>query len=576
MSLIRNAQFAAATAAQHLGDDPVLLTLQVSRRLPVRVVRGVAHAMRLLPISVPQAMGAHLLGMNDARNRVIDGALTSKVSRVTAARLADVALAANEPIRSDRLLAKAGSAAGTRARRRWYDGDMTGAIAELSSAGLHRKAQRLQSELRVFQGWTPSLSPVPVYTPKDRTVLHILTNSLPHTGSGYAQRSHSILKAQSELGWSVHAATRLGYPVQVGKLLAKDQDELDCVTYHRLLPDTLPAGFDERLQVQAEAVLQVALMVRPAVLHTTTHFVNGLVTRAVAEALGIPWVYEVRGQLADTWASTRSDVAKASERYKLFTECEAAVMRSAPLIVTLGEAMKQQILNASGGFHRAVLLLPNAVGDNFLDPPISSRVARERLGLPREGVFVGTVSSLVDYEGLDDLIRAVALLLPNIPTLKCLIVGDGISGPSLQQLARDLGVASHVTFTGRVPRDQAPLYHRALDVFVVPRRDSDVTRTVTPLKPVEAMAAGRPVVASDLPALREIVEDGVTGILVRPGDVSALSSALMDLMDSSRKGSSNTAANYGSAGRQRVLARRTWGRNARTLVGAYGDLGVAG
>lgn len=574
MTLFRNARLAAATVGQHLTDDPALLTLQISRRLPARLMRPAAQALRFLPGPVAQALGAHLIGMYDVRNRIIDEALTTRLSQGTATRLAEIALVANEPGRCDRLLAKAGSAPATRARRRWYDGDMTGAIAELTSVGLHRKAQRLLSEQRVFEGWTPSLKVVRGYTPKDRTVLHVLTNSLPHTASGYAQRSHSILKAQSQLGWSVHAATRLGYPLQVGRLLAKDRDEIDDVTYHRLLPTAMPGGFDDRLQAQAEAVLVLALQVRPAVLHTTTHFVNGLVTRAVANALGIPWAYEVRGQLADTWMAQRSDAAKFSERYRLFTECEVAVTKSAALVITLGEVMKQQILNA-GPVRREVLLCRNAVGESFLKEPMNASDARTLLGLQRDGVFVGSVSSLVDYEGLDVLIRAIALLAVDRPFVRCLIVGDGVSAQGLRQLARELGVDSRVIFTGRVPREQTHLYHQALDVFVVPRKDLEVTRAVTPLKPVEAMAASRPVVASDLPALREIVEESVTGRLVKAESPEALAAALKAMIDDEGRRVTYEAAAMGAAGRQRVLTERTWTRNSRSVVEAYSELGFA-
>ena len=111
--------------------------------------------------------------------------------------------------------------------------------------------------------------------------------------------------AQQEAGWDVLAVTRLAYPVQVGKLLAQAGDVVDGIQYRRLLPSRLAPTMDARLQQQAEELLKVALEFRPSVLHTTTHFVNGLVVRAVAEALDIPWVYEVRGQLADTWAATR-------------------------------------------------------------------------------------------------------------------------------------------------------------------------------------------------------------------------------------------------------------------------------
>jgi hypothetical protein len=118
-------------------------------------------------------------------------------------------------------------------------------------------------------------------------MLHLLTNSLPHTSSGYAQRSHSILAAQQAAGWDVLAVTRLGYPVQVGKILAKPVDEVDGVRYQRLLPVTLAATMDERVQQQAEALMDVVLQFRPCVLHTTTHYVDALVVRAGA-AVGIP------------------------------------------------------------------------------------------------------------------------------------------------------------------------------------------------------------------------------------------------------------------------------------------------
>ncbi|WP_035775956.1 glycosyltransferase family 4 protein [Arthrobacter sp. H5] len=596
MRLLRNLRLTAATVFEHLGDDPVLLILQISRRLPQTYVgNAAAVAAKIVPGPVVAALAAHLQGFPiptgdrhpGDRPRSLATAWRSGTpgdrprSLATAwrsgnqsARLADIALAAGDTIQADALLEHAGAAPATRARRRWYDGDMTGAVAELRSAGLTARANRVESELRVFEGWTPQLARADGYEPRENTVLHVLTNSLPHTGSGYAQRSHSILKAQHKLGWTVHAATRLGYPVQVGKLLADDVDVLDGVTYHRLIPDRMMSGFDERLQQQASELLALAFRLRPSVLHTTTHFVNGLVVRKVARALGIPWVYEVRGQLADTWASTRNDAAKSSERYKLFSEREADATESAALVVTLGEAMKQQILRA-GDARGDVLLCPNAVGDEFLDEPMDSRAARNLLGLSANGVFIGTVSSMVEYEGLDNLLRAFALLALDHSSLHCLMVGGGSAAPALMRLARELGIEGRVTFTGRVPREQAHLYHQALDIFVVPRKDLDVTRTVTPLKPVEAMACARPVVASDLPALREIVEDGLTGTLVAPGSVEALASAVAGLIDDDGARLTPAAVSMGATGRRKVMVERTWTRSAEAVLGAYAGLGHA-
>ncbi|MHA7180901.1 glycosyltransferase family 4 protein [Arthrobacter sp. MDB2-24] len=573
--LIGNFRIAASTALTHFQDDPVLLAIQASRRLPSSIVRRVAGATGRLSavpwirMPVVEALSAHLLGKTSTVRSILSGASASGINSGCARRLADVALAAGLLGEADALLTLAGSgaaAAGLRARRHWYDGDMTGAVGVLREAGQDRHAERLAGELRVFEGWTPTLGEVEGYAPAGRTVLHHLTNSLPHTGSGYAQRTHSLLKAQTEAGWTIHAATRVGYPVQVGKLFARGMDVLDGVSYHRLLPVPMAAGFDQRLQQQAEELLKLALDLKPAILHATTPFTNGIVVEQVARALGIPWVYEVRGQLADTWASNRPAHAIASERYKLFTDREAQVMRKASLVVTLGEAMKQGIMRR-GVPQEKILLSRNAVGDEYLEEPLSPGEARRLRGLPEDGIFVGTVSSLVDYEGLHTLLYAVALLVPSHPELRCLIVGDGAAAPALRSLALELGIASQVTFTGRVPRHEARSYHQALDIFVVPRMNLDVTSAVTPLKPVEAMACARAVVASDLPALREIVRDGVTGLLVGPENLEELAEAIRHLVDDGSE-----RVDFGKSGRAEALATRIWSYNASQLSDAYQHL----
>ncbi|WP_224165131.1 glycosyltransferase family 4 protein [Arthrobacter sp. StoSoilA2] len=573
--LFKNVALTAGTVSEHLTESPFVLFLQVLRRLPSRIVRPLARFLaRLAPHSARPffLLASHAAGDTAGLTRRFEHAVRAGLDGDRARKAAEVAVAAGQPAWADVFLplaAGATRAPATLARRKWYDGDMSGAVVVLAGerGGMAKQRQRLESEVRVFQGWRPTLTPSAV-KPQPRRVLHLLTNSAPHTGSGYARRSHSILTAQQDAGWEAQAVTRLGYPVQIGALAARQHDVVDGVRYERLLPARMKPSMDGRLQQQAEGILSLARDFRPSVLHTTTHFVNGLVAREVANALDVPWAYEVRGQLADTWASTRGEEARRSERYKLFTEREADVMQSADLVVTLGESMKDNIV-AMGVPDSKILICPNAVGGAYLSEPLDQGEARLALGLDPNGPYIGTVSSLVDYEGLDDLVTAFALLAPRLPQLKLVLVGDGTAAPALQDQVRRLGLSERTIFTGRVPAEQARLYHLALDIFVVPRKDLAVTRAVTPLKPVEALASGRPVVASNLDALREIVHDGVNGRVANAEDPGGLAEVLYELLDDE-----GLRKRLGAAGRQEVLATRTWQANAQAYIRAYENLGV--
>lgn len=578
--LFRNLRLACRVVAENLVDDPFQFFLQVSRRLPPRLVTPAARLLiAVAPLeatAVPILAAELLVGDHNRFKRRLQLALQQGKTARQAIRLADIALVANDPAMAGKFLAasseNAKGHAEVLARHFWYAGAVSEAAATLRGVPAPRtkpskQHARLASEQALLTGWAPDL-PTTLMEPVPNRVLHLLTNSMPHTQSGYAQRSHSILVAQQDAGWETMALTRLGYPLLVGKLAARQEDVIDGVRYRRLLPARLAATPAGRLQQQAEETLRLAVEFRPSIIHTTTHYVNGLVARAVADSLGVPWVYEVRGQLADTWASARGPEAKDSERYKLFQDRESEMTRSADLVITLGQAMKENIM-AAGVPEGKIIVAPNSVGGNYLLEPKDISEARSQLGLDQASQIIGTVSSLVPYEGLDDLISAFALLAPSNPQLRLVIVGFGVSLPSLQDQARRTGFGDRIIFTGLVPRDQARAYHQALDVFVVPRKNLDVTRSVTPLKPVEAMASARPVVASQLPALAEIVDHGRTGLLVPPEDPAALAESLATLL-----ADAPLRQAMGRSGRASVLSTRTWEANTVACVEAYRTLAV--
>jgi glycosyltransferase involved in cell wall biosynthesis len=192
---------------------------------------------------------------------------------------------------------------------------------------------------------------------------------------------------------------------------------------------------------------------------------------------------------------------------------------------------------------------------------------RERWGIRPDDVVVGLVSTLYPHEGVSTLVAAVALLAADVPALRLLVVGDGPDGQAIRAAIAEHGIGDRTVLTGRVPFAEVPAYYAAIDVFCVPRVQARVSDLVTPLKPVEAMATGRALVASDVGGLREVVRDGVTGVLVTPDDAVALAEGIRPLLYHR-----DLRARLGEAARNWVGEHRTWAQVASRYRDAYASL----
>jgi PEP-CTERM/exosortase A-associated glycosyltransferase len=177
-------------------------------------------------------------------------------------------------------------------------------------------------------------------------------------------------------------------------------------------------------------------------------------------------------------------------------------------------------------------VIPNAVdiADFQVRAGRDDSLAR-KLGL--EGCTVlGFVGSFYAYEGLNLLLDAVPALRRARPELRVLLVGGGPQELTLRQKAATLGLEQVVMFCGRVPHQDVASYYELIDILCYPRLKMRLTDLVTPLKPLEAMAQGRLLVASDVGGHRELIQDGRTGILFPAGDAAALASKVLALLES--------------------------------------------
>jgi len=404
-------------------------------------------------------------------------------------------------------------------------------------------------------------------------VLHLVTDARPATSAGYTIRTHEIALAQRAAGLDPHVATKTGFPVSQGTIDGRRLVTLDGVPYHRLLPWRLPGQSDAdprnaRRALQLAAALTSRL--RPGVLHAASNFANARVALALRERYGLPVVYEVRGFWEDTWLSRYPDSKKlaGSELYQRNRALETECMLAADLVVTLGEAMQEEIV-ARGVPAEKILIVPNAVSQEFLQPLPDAGNLRAELGIKPDEYVVGEVTSLVPHEGIGTLLEATTILRGRGVPARALIVGDGPERAALQRQAAESGLAEAAVFTGRVPAAQVRQFHALLDIFVVPRTPDRVCQLVTPLKPVEAMASGLCVVTSEVKALTEIVKHEVTGMQTVPQDPVSLADSLEHLLYSP-----DIRRKLGDNAREWAARDRTWAHNAERYRDAYARLGA--
>jgi PEP-CTERM/exosortase A-associated glycosyltransferase len=243
-----------------------------------------------------------------------------------------------------------------------------------------------------------------------------------------------------------------------------------------------------------------------------------------------------------------------------------ALLRAAH-VTTICEGLRSDITSRGVPPDR-VTVIPNAVDPTeFPFGGVVDPALRASLGLT-DSTVLGFAGSFYAYEGLDLLIEALPGLVASRPDVKLLLVGGGFQEAALKEQARTLGVADRVIFTGRVPHDQVQRYYDLIDVLVYPRHSSLLTELVTPLKPLEAMAQGRVLVASDVGGHKELIRDGETGLLFKAGDVQALQSKILESLALTPI----RLEQIRRAGREFVETERTWAKSVARYADVYARL----
>lgn len=396
-------------------------------------------------------------------------------------------------------------------------------------------------------------------------ILHVLDHSLP-LHSGYTFRTLAILGAQRALGWETMQMTG---PKQ-GSDRQREEHVGDWMFYR-----TPPAsGFLARLPLFQYRYLMRALQTRlaevvdsvhPDILHAHSPVLDAFPALAVGRAVGIPVVYEVRA----FWEDAAVDLGTAREggaRYRLTRALETRALQQADAVTTICDGLRDDMLKRGIAADK-ITVIPNAVDiSQFRFMATADAELLEKYGLTR-GNTLGFAGSFYAYEGLDVLLRAMPLVLRAVPQARLLLLGGGPQDADLRALVTRLGLERVVHFVGRVPHGEVARYYSAMDVMVYPRISRRLTELVTPLKPLEAMAMGKLVAASDVGGHRELIRDGHNGHLFAAGSAEALAQCLIKLLE--------TPASWDTVianGREFVERERTWSASVARYRSVYGDV----
>ena len=355
-------------------------------------------------------------------------------------------------------------------------------------------------------------------------ILHVLDHGLP-LQSGYTFRTRAIIKAQLARGWEVAAVTGARYHHD-----APAHETVDGIDFFRTpRAMTLPAPLGEAAEIAAFArrIGKVATDFRPDIVHAHSPVLDALAALPVVRRRRLPFLYEIRAFWEDA-AVGNGTGTEGSARYRATRALEGWAVARADAVAVICEGLREDLV--ARGVHEAkIMVSPNGVDMGmFGDPPPRDDALAASLGL--DGEVIGFIGSFYDYEGLDDLIAAMPALVERRTRAHLMLVGGGPMEEKLRAQAAASPVADRIRFVGRVPHHEVERYYSLVDVLAYPRKKMRLTDLVTPLKPLEAMAQGRLVAASDVGGHRELIRDGETGTLFAADDPAAIAAALAGLL----------------------------------------------
>ena len=395
-------------------------------------------------------------------------------------------------------------------------------------------------------------------------ILHILYQSLPQI-SGSSIRSRDILMSQKEIGLDVIAVTS---PFQNG---IKNEECIDGITYFRTSiqdKNTIsddPKGLFKRIFRFLKIIpfsfklKKLIIAEGPQILHAHAMFFCGLPAIYYGWKYRIPVVYEVRS----LWMLSKANSKKTSSKIlieRLLFQLELYVMEKVSMVIAINDNLKEELV-FNGIPKEKIEVIKNAVNVTL----INNLKANNKKTNSSNRINFGYIGTLTPHEGIDFLIDAFKDVNSIYPEAKLLIYGSGIESKSIKKLASEV---KGVEFYGSVNPNEIYQAFSLIDVIVNPRYKNKLTDSVTPLKPLEAMAYEKLVIGSDVGGIKELITHNENGFLFKAGDKKSLVATMINVI----KLDFRRQEIFKSKGLSYVINEKSWLTNANKYQNIYNSM----
>ncbi len=282
----------------------------------------------------------------------------------------------------------------------------------------------------------------------------------------------------------------------------------------------------------------------------------------ICKILKIPLVVEVNGLVLD---ELEVNMNSKSFAYKVFSylalRSEKLNYKHCDRIVSVTDKLKDEIVSLYSIPEDKIFVVNNGANTDLFKPMDREQVKKE-LRLESSKKYICFVGHLAAWQGVEFLIYASPLIIEKHPEVRFLVIGDGVMKNKLLKITSELRLSDKFIFTGRVPYESVPLYINASDICVAPfikRRNSKIG--LSALKIYEYLACGKPIVASSIPGVKDLIEFSGGGIAVNPENPGELATAILGLISDE-----STRAILGEKGRKYIVENHSWNGVARKIL----------